>query len=139
VLSESLLEELVEGQKATVSISAFPDQTWTGVVRRLPYPYGAGGGTQGLADEDKSARISMQGDLSSLERGDLAHVVIVLEEKEGVLWLPPEAIRTFQGRTFVIVQEETRQRRVDVKIGIESRDRVEILEGLKEDQIVVGQ
>ncbi|UCC61429.1 MAG: secretion protein HlyD, partial [Anaerolineae bacterium] len=61
------------------------------------------------------------------------------EEKDDVLWLPPAAIRTFQGREFVIVQEADRQRRADVQIGIESQDRVEILEGLEEDQIVVGQ
>jgi len=55
------------------------------------------------------------------------------------LWLPPEAIRTFQGREFVIVQGDERQRRVDVQIGIESRDRVEILQGLEQDQVIVGQ
>jgi hypothetical protein len=77
--------------------------------------------------------------LSELELGDLGRVVVVLEEKQDVLWLPPEAIRTFQGRKFVVVQEEDRQRRVDVRIGIESRERVEIVEGLEDGQIVVGQ
>jgi hypothetical protein len=38
----------------------------------------------------------------------------------------------------VVVQDGESQRRVDVKVGIESTDRVEIEEGLTEGQIVVG-
>lgn len=138
-LSSSQLQEMVEGQEAIVTLSAYPGQTWQGTVRRLPYPYGSGGGTGSLEDADKSVRVSLEGDLSGLELGDLARVLIVLEEKDDVLWLPPEAIRIFQGRKFVIVQEGDRQRRVDVTVGIESQDRVEILTGLEEDQIVIGQ
>jgi multidrug resistance efflux pump len=138
-LTSSQLQEMVEGQEAVVTLRAYPGQTWHGTVRRLPYPYGSGGGTEALTGEDKSTRISLEGDLSDLELGDLARVTIVLEEKDDVLWLPPAAIRIFQGREFVIVQDADRQRRVDVTIGIESDERVEILEGLEEDQIVVGQ
>jgi multidrug efflux pump subunit AcrA (membrane-fusion protein) len=138
-LSTSDLENLIEDQPATVVLSAFPGETWTGAMRRLPYPFGSGGGTQGLAGADDSARISLDGDLNALELGDLARVTIVLEEKEDALWLPPAAIRTFQGRKFVIVQDADRQRRVDVTVGIESRDRVEILDGLEEGQTIVGQ
>ncbi len=138
-LSADQLAEMIEGQKATVTLSAYPGQTWYGTVRRLPYPYGSGGGTGQVADADTSTRISLEGDLSGLELGDLARVVIVLEEKDDVLWLPPAAIQTFKGRKYVIVQEGDRRRTVDVRIGIESQDRVEILEGLKEGQIVVGQ
>jgi multidrug resistance efflux pump len=138
-LTSSQLQEMVEGQEAMVTLRAYPGQTWHGTVRRLPYPYGSGGGSEALAGEDKSTRISLEGDLSGFQLGDLASVTIVLEEKDDVLWLPPAAIRTFQGRQFVIVQDVDRQRRVDVTIGIESDDRVEIVEGLEEGQIVVGQ
>ena len=76
---------------------------------------------------------------SRYELGDLIRVTVVLERKDDVLWLPPQAIRTFEGRRFVVVQEGEAQRRVDVKVGIESEDRVEIEEGLTEGQIVIGQ
>ena len=66
-------------------------------------------------------------------------MTIVLEEKQDVLWLPPAAIRRFQGRNFVVVQDGVAQRRVDVRIGIESEERVEILEGLTEGQVVIGE
>jgi hypothetical protein len=54
------------------------------------------------------------------------------------LWLPPAAVRDFQGRHFVVIQEEETQRRVDVMLGIEGASRVEILEGVAEGDIIVG-
>jgi multidrug efflux pump subunit AcrA (membrane-fusion protein) len=73
-----------------------------------------------------------------VEPGDLVRVTVVLEQKEDVLWLPPAAIRTFEGRKFVVVQEGAGQRQVDVTLGIESEERVEIETGLEEDQVVIG-
>ena len=65
-------------------------------------------------------------------------VTVVLEQKDDVLWLPPQAIRTFEGRKFVVVQADGYQQRVDVTIGIEGDDRVEIEDGLEEGQTVVS-
>jgi multidrug efflux pump subunit AcrA (membrane-fusion protein) len=67
------------------------------------------------------------------------NIHIVLERKERVLWLPPDAVRAFEGRRFVVVQEGDRERRATVKVGIETTDKVEILEGVKEGHVVVGQ
>jgi multidrug efflux pump subunit AcrA (membrane-fusion protein) len=66
-------------------------------------------------------------------------VEVELERKEDVLWLPPQAIRTFDGRRFAVIQDGDVQRRVDVSVGIQTADRVEIVEGLTADQVVVGQ
>ena len=92
-----------------------------------------------LEEADKMTHLSFEpGDLA-LNAGDLVKVNVVIERKDDVLWLPPAAIRTFSGRNFVVVQDGDVQRRVDVTIGIQSTDRVEIKEGLEEGQIVVGQ
>jgi hypothetical protein len=66
-------------------------------------------------------------------------VTVILENKPGVLWLPPQAIRIYEGRRFVVVQDGEGQKRVDVKVGIESPERVEIEQGLTAGQVVVGQ
>jgi RND family efflux transporter MFP subunit len=71
--------------------------------------------------------------------GDLASVVITLKREKDALWLPPQAVRSFEGRRFVVIKDGTSQRRQDVRIGIVSSDRVEILEGLKEGDVIVGQ
>jgi RND family efflux transporter MFP subunit len=137
-LSSDQLTDLTEGQKAIVTLSVNPERPWTGTVRRLPYPYGTGGSVESPAGIDSSTRISLARDVGGLKLGDLVRVTIVLEEKEDVLWLPADAVRTFQDRTFVIVQDGARQRRVDVEMGIEGQDQVEILKGLEQGQVVVA-
>jgi len=138
---DSELRDLTEGMPVTVAPVSRPSDEFPGVIRRLPYPYGGGGRTVGVEEEeDTSTRITLgvTAEEAGLERGDLVRVTVVLERKGDVLWLPPQAVRTFEGRKFVVIQEGDAQLRVDVKIGIESEDRVEIEEGLTEGQIVIG-
>ena len=137
-LSDDQLKDLTEGQKATVTLSIDPHRTWVGTVRRLPYPYGSGGSNNSPAGIDNSARISLEGDIGELKLGDLVRVTIVLEEKDDVLWLSPDAIQVLQDRVFVTVQEGGRQHRIDVELGLEGKDRVEIVRGLREGHVVVA-
>jgi hypothetical protein len=59
-------------------------------------------------EDERTTHISLEIDPDdfNLEEGDLMSVTLVLEQKEDVLWLPPQAIRTFEGRRFVIVQQD---------------------------------
>lgn len=72
-------------------------------------------------------------------QGDLVRVTVELERKADVLWLPPQALRVFNGRSFAVVQDGDAQRRVDVTLGIQTQERIEIKEGLELGQVVVGQ
>ena len=74
----------------------------------------------------------------SLTLGEAASVTVVVDEHANTLWLPPAALRTFQGQDSVLVESGGVQRRVDVRVGLKSADKVEILEGLEEGQVVVG-
>jgi hypothetical protein len=58
----------------------------------------------------------------------------VLERKEDVFWVPPQAIHQFEGRKFITIQDGDRQRTVDVNVGIESEERCEI-EGVSEELV----
>ncbi|MCK4306159.1 MAG: efflux RND transporter periplasmic adaptor subunit, partial [Candidatus Eisenbacteria sp.] len=136
--SDDELKDLTEGQEATIALSINPDRSWTGTIRRLPYPYGTGGSVGSPGGLDNSTRIRLEGDLGELNLGNMVRVTIVLEEKDETLWLPPDALRSFQDQYFVIVQDSTGQRRVDVELGIGGQDQVEILKGLEENQVVVA-
>ena len=134
------MNDLEEGMAVEVSLVGRPGEILTGFVRRLPYPFGSGGSGQ-VTEVDKSTRLTIDQEAKDegFELGDLVQVRVQLEHKDSVLWLPPQAIRVFDGRRFVVVQDEDVQRRVDVKVGIQTPDRIEIEEGLEEGQIVVGQ
>ena len=134
------MNELAEGMPVEISLVGRPGEILTGFVRRLPYPFGSGGSGEVIA-LDKSTRLTVDQEAQEegFELGDLVQIRVQLEHKEAVLWLPPQAIRVFDGRRFVVVQDGDVQRRVDVKVGIQTPDRVEIEEGLEEGQVVVGQ
>ena len=144
-VNSTTLTDLKETMPATITLVSFPDKPLWGKIRQLPYPYGSGGSTTSdtasSAEKDTSTRVEIAPEAlkgMQLQMGDLARMTIILEKKTGVLWLPPQAVRTFEGRKFVVIQEGDGQRRVDVKVGIQSEDRVEIEEGLTEGQVAVA-
>jgi len=134
----SQLQRLAEGMAAAIILSAYPGKELPAQIVQLPYPYGRGGGAT-VEQADKRTHITFDPQDLDLQAGDLVKVIVTLERKDDALYLPPAAIRTFAGRQFVVVEEEGRQRRVDVTVGIQSLERVEILDGLEEGQMVVGQ
>ena len=76
--------------------------------------------------------------MCSSDLSALINVTMALETRENVLWLPPEAIRTFQNRTFVVLDTPEGQQVVDITLGLETDERAEILTGLSEGDAVVA-
>ena len=97
------------------------------------------GGEAKVEDQDERIHIALDNpDELALKAGDLVKVTVLLERSEEALYLPPAAVRTFEGRKFVMVKAGDRLQKVDVKIGIEGEDRWEILSGLEEGQVIEG-
>jgi RND family efflux transporter MFP subunit len=136
-LEASDVAELSVDMPAIVRLRNRPGEDLKAYVRLLPFIGGTDTNTTG--NNDKAVHVALKDANVKLEPGELATVIITLEQKDDALWLPPAAIRTFQGRDFVVIQDGSSQRRVDVKLGIKGKDRVEVLEGVQEGQIVVGQ
>ena len=134
--SEELSQMAVE-QQAVITLRDRPGESFNGTVRQLPYPYG--GTTVDTGEDDTAVHVAIEGEVD-MTLGELATVSIVLQEKENVLWLPPAAIRSYQGRDFVVVQNpDGTQQRVDVLLGITTDERVEITAGLEAGQTIVGE
>ncbi len=134
-LEASDVAELSVEMPALIRMRNRPEQDLLGSVRQLPFI----GGSDSTDNDDKAVHVALHDQNIQLELGELATVIITLEQKDDALWLPPAAIRTFQGRDFVVMQDGSAQRRVDVKLGIKGEDRVEVLEGVQAGQVVVGQ
>lgn len=133
------MRQLAEGQPAEVSLLSRPDVIMPSVIRLMPAPYGSGG-SGAVQEQDRTTRIHVEDTKGQeLSPGSVAKIRIVLESKQDALWLPPEAVRSFEGRRFVVVREGERERRVTVTVGIETEDRAEITEGVEEGDIIVGQ
>jgi multidrug efflux pump subunit AcrA (membrane-fusion protein) len=128
------VSEMFEGMPVTVTLDASPDVQLTGTIRQLPSPFGTGD------SDDRVIRVVMDTEpsASTYENGDKVTAIVQLASKEDVLWLPPDAIRKAGGRTFVIINGENGPERVDIEIGLQTRDMVEIVSGLEEGQVVVG-
>ena len=128
------VREMFEGMPVSVTLDADTDVKLTGTLRQLPSPYGTG-----ASDENAiHAVLDSSPSASTYQAGDNVTVTVLLASKEGALWLPPDAIRSAGGRTFVILNSESGPQRVDVEIGLQTRDRVEIISGLEDGQVVVG-
>jgi RND family efflux transporter MFP subunit len=130
------LADLMVGQAATVRLANHPGQDYAAQVRYVPVTTSNVSGAGQPVDQN--VRISLENGMEALVLGEIATVIIELEKREDVLWLPLAALRTFQGRDFVLIQDGEIQRRVDVQLGLKSQDRVEVLDGLSEGQVVIG-
>jgi RND family efflux transporter MFP subunit len=135
LLSEELSKLSVD-MPATISAVLRPGDPLAGHVRRLPGSLDSSAASQ----VEQTTRIAFDENPSTigLELGDLVTVLVETQYRNDAIWLPPQAIRSFEGRRFVIVQDGDVQRRVDVRVGLQGQDRVEILDGLEAGQEVLG-
>lgn len=104
-----------------------PDTAVQCIVRRLPLT---------ASDADQTVRVAAT--LPQVPAGQIIQIEMPLETASNVLWLPPNAIRTFQNRIFVVLQTPEGQRRADIEIGLRTDERVEIISGVNEGDIVVA-
>jgi multidrug efflux pump subunit AcrA (membrane-fusion protein) len=87
-------------------------------------------------DADQTTRVAAS--LSNVADNQLIDVEMPLQIVENVLWLPPSVIRTFQNRTFVVLDTPDGPRTVDVELGLQTTDRVEIVSGVNEGDVVIA-
>lgn len=134
-LVEDTINKLELGMPVVIATGSGIRKEMTGAIYRLP-----SAGLNADADQESRLRIAVDGRIedAGYALDDLVQVKVLLNISENTLWLPPQAIRAYEGRRFVVLQEGSLQRRVDVKLGLLSEDRVEILEGLTDGQVVIS-
>ena len=143
-LLSTQMENMTEGMACIAEFSNKPGLNIGCVVRELPFPYGSASEkkdaqTPTLVTSDANARFTLTVPADQkLRMGDLITITVILQEKKDVLLLPMTAIRTFEGRNFVVVQTDANPRRTDIKTGLRDEDNVEIVEGLEEGQVVIS-
>lgn len=120
-------QKLSVGLVGTCQVMNRPETAVQCVVRQIPLS---------ARDADQTTRVAAT--LHNVPNGQVIEVQMPLQIREDVLWLPPGLIRTFQNRTFVVLETPDGPRRADVVIGLQTPDRVEIVSGVQEGDVVIS-
>lgn len=135
-LPERFQSQVQKGQRAKVEIDALPGRHFSAQVIAVDPLIDASGRSIGV-------RASIDNRKSELRPGMFARVTAVFGERKNALVVPEEAIVPLGGRLFVIKAVEDAStkslisQRVEVKVGIRRPGRVEIVQGLAEQDSVV--
>ena len=123
------------GQSAQVQITS---GTWApGTVSRLTTR--TSGRDAALRREEYVVHLRLdEADAVSFRMGARHAARVLVDFRRDTLLIPVAALRAFQGRTYVRVLEGVQRREVDVKVGVRTDTRIEILEGLESGQTVIG-
>lgn len=127
--------ELQVGQPVTITHYLARDNPFAGEVSALP---SLSSGTTDQPGFQDALQIAITGEPPTMKVGDFVQVRILLAVHQDTLVLPDAAVRRFAGRTFVIMQDGEREKRIDIKTGLETNGQVEILEGLQAGDVVIG-
>jgi RND family efflux transporter MFP subunit len=138
-IHESLIKKIKAGQKAEVRVDAFPNVVFVGTVKSVSQ----------LADSDSSWRsggikqyttIVTIDDIMGLELkpGMTAEARILVGDLKNVLVVPVAAVAEHKGEFFAFVEEpgDGGIKRRKVKIGENNEKLVEVLDGLKDGDVV---
>jgi HlyD family secretion protein len=135
-IHETWVDKVQPGQQAKITISAFPDKTFTGkVLKKAP-----------MADPEEwlnpelkvySTDVSIDGTHEFLKTGMSAKIEIVIEELKNVISVPVQTVVNRQGKKvcYVVGSKVPQQR--EVETGLFNDNFVEIKSGLAEGEKVL--
>ena len=135
-LPERFQSKVKRGQTATLDIDALPGQSYTAQIQAIDPLIDANGRSVGIRGCLDNRRLQ-------LRPGMFARVNTVFGVKNDARVIPEEAIVPQGGKQFVIkllkgATEQTRiTQRVEVKVGLRSPGKVEILQGLEASDTVI--
>lgn len=127
-VDNTTLPRLAVGQAARLEFSELP-AAGAGRVVELPDPHTATGGQLRI-------KVRTDGAPAGAHPGVTGKVHVILQQKTGVLLLANAALRQFNGRNYVLMQEPRRE--VDVVLGVAGETETEIVRGLNDGDKVLG-
>ena len=129
-LPEQLLAELRSGQSVEIGSDALPGKTYPGVIDAI----------DPLIDQSGRAlvlRARLKNPDGQLRPGMFVRTRIILDVRPNALTVPEEAIVPVGAEQYVFRVVDGKAQRIKVTTGIRREGRVEILGGLKADDVVV--
>jgi membrane fusion protein, multidrug efflux system len=131
-INETEVVSLAEDQEVNIRLDAFPDRDFIGKVEKIGFSPLSGQGTYyqvvvAFLEPDPAFRVGMGGD------GE-----VLIEEKSKILVVPESAL-VKRGEDYSVFKViDNRVQKQAVKIGLIGDQGVEIIDGLKEGEVVVS-
>ncbi|MEZ0344450.1 MAG: efflux RND transporter periplasmic adaptor subunit [Caldimicrobium sp.] len=132
-IDETDIGKIKPGLEASFKVDSFPDKIFKARVRTI-YP--------GAIIKNNVVFYDTVLDILTPYENYLrpemtAQVTIIVDKKEGALLVPSSSVKIDnEGKHYVMVKKEDKWEKRVVKVGWESKGKTEILEGLKEGEVV---
>jgi HlyD family secretion protein len=133
-VDETDIGKVHPGQRVTFRVDSYPGKELEGVVQAI-YPKAQ------LVNNvvNYVVIIDIKDTLGLMIRPEMtAHVDFILEQREGVISVPRNALLREGGRTFVVVRTGKEWKTQAVKTGLQTPQRIEIVSGLREGETIVA-
>ena len=133
---ETWVDKVQPGQKANITIAAFPDKTFTGeVLKKAPLA----DPTEWLNPDHKvySTDVRIDGTHDFIKTGMTAKVEIIIDELNNVIIVPIQAVVTLEGKKVCYCLTSGAPKMREVETGSFNDDFVEIKNGLAEGEKVL--
>ena len=128
--------KLKEGMGVALSLDAFPDNPLDGEIKTIAYTPKSGetGTVYEFTVNLTSSRIE-----NPLRIGMTGDATITTEEKKNVLYLPIKYVKLDKSKPYVFITKDKKITKKTVTTGLETENRIEILSGLKNKDLVYDQ
>jgi membrane fusion protein (multidrug efflux system) len=126
---ETFLAVIEEGMRVGAKTAAYPDDAFTGEVISIDSRIDP-------ATRSITVVAAIPNPTNRLKPG-MFMTVALQRQRDGVLFVPEEAVAPRSGRQFVYLVTDGRVREQEVKLGVRNPGRVEVVEGLSPGDTVV--
>ena len=120
------------GQDVRVSVDAFPGMTFTGKVITVNPRVDAGSRSFNVQVEIENSDTDY-----FLNSGMFARIALITGLKPDAIIVPDEALVTVKGKRLLYVVENAHAKQREIKTGASDNGNVEILSGVKPDELVI--
>ncbi|HWP49792.1 MAG TPA: efflux RND transporter periplasmic adaptor subunit [Candidatus Limnocylindrales bacterium] len=132
-IDEADVRKVKVGQEVRVTLDAFPNKTFQGVVSEISPVISA----KKLETRTSKVKVRLNSEMEGLMPGLSADIEIIVGKGQNVLYVPTAAIMERETKKMVFTIEKGKAQRREVRTGLSNWDYTEILDGLKEGEQII--
>ncbi len=135
---ESSLKKVQVGQPVRVTINALPGKAYSGKVARIAPLPDAQNFWRGNPDlKVYNTEIHLDGELEGVRTGMTCKAQVIIQQLEDVLSVPIQSVIKLSGQPTVYVRRSGRAKPVSVALGMDNKDKVHVISGLEDGDMVL--